>query len=94
MQISTVSIMELAQGDIQEKFEESFKKVMENLLDPNCPSDGKREITIKLKFTQNPNRDEAVVDVAITEKLTPQIGIKTMIGYKKDINGNVVVDEF
>ena len=43
--MARLKLDELAGGAAQEKFDRSFSKVAQNLMDVNCPSDKKRTIT-------------------------------------------------
>lgn len=56
--MKNVKLQEIVGGALQEQFEKSFEKVIENLQNPNTPYKNSREINIKLKFTQNEARDD------------------------------------
>lgn len=58
--MNKVELQNLVGGQLQEKFEHAFERVIENLQDPNTSFKVKRGITIKLSFTQNENRNPAV----------------------------------
>ncbi len=59
-----VGLQDIVGGQLQEKFNRAFEKVVKNLQDPNTSFKVKRGIDIKLGFTQNENRDrEHVVTV-------------------------------
>ena len=53
-----ISLQEMVGGALQEQFEKSFLRVVENLSDPNTPFKDCRKICIELKFTQNEARDD------------------------------------
>ena len=70
--MNKVELQNLVGGQLQEKFEHAFERVIENLQDPNTSFKVKRGITIKLSFTQNENRDDVSVSAQVVEKLAPQ----------------------
>lgn len=93
--MSKIKIQELAGGQLQEQFQKSFDKVLENLQNPNTSFKNSREINIKLKFTQNENRDDVHVSVLCTEKLAPQIPMQTAFNIGKDLRtGEMYCEEY
>lgn len=93
--MSKIKIEELAGGQLQEQFQKSFDKVLENLQNPNTSFKNSREINIKLKFTQNENRDDVHVSVLCTEKLAPQIPMQTAFNIGKDLRtGEMYCEEY
>lgn len=51
--MSKIDLREMVGGALQDKFQHSFERVMENLQDRNTPYKDKREIVIKMAFVQN-----------------------------------------
>lgn len=45
-----ISLQELAGGALQEKVNQAFEKVMQNMQDPNTPWKNKRKITVGITF--------------------------------------------
>jgi len=72
-----IELRDLVGGALQEQFAKSFEKVVENLQNPNTPFKNSREITIKLKFTQNEKRDDVKCGILVAEKLAPQSPMET-----------------
>lgn len=90
-----VSLEEVAGGALQEQFEKSFARVMENLADPNTPFKEARKITITLKFTQNEYRDDVACDVLVTEKLSAQAATRTAFAVGKNLKtGEMYAEEY
>lgn len=82
-------------GALQEKFNKSFEKVIENLQDQNTPFKDKRKIKIELVFEQNETRDDVSVKIDITEKLAAQSGMKTSFSIGKDLRtGEIFAEEY
>lgn len=90
-----VELEELVGGALQEQFGKSFEKVVENLQNPNTPYKNAREITIKLKFTQNELRDDVSCAIQVAEKLAPQAPMKTSFAIGKDLKtGELYAEEY
>ena len=90
-----IELKEIVGGALQEQFSKSFESVVENLQNPNTPYKKAREITIKLKFTQNELRDDVKCAVQVSEKLAPQTPMETSFAIGKDLRtGEVFAEEY
>ena len=90
-----VNLEELVGGGLQEVFAKAMEEVVENMQNPNTPYKNKREITIKLKFEQNEDRDDAAVDISVTTKLAPVKPMATRMAIGKDLRtGKVYAQEY
>lgn len=90
-----VELKELIGGALQEQFSKSFESIVENLQNPNTPFKNSREITIKLKFTQNEKRDDVKCAVQVSEKLAPQTPMETSFAIGKDLRtGEIYAEEY
>lgn len=93
--MKNVELKELVGGALQEQFGKSFEKIVENLQNPNTPYKNSREITIKLKFTQNEKRDDVKCAVQVSEKLAPQAPMETSFAIGKDLKtGELYAEEY
>ena len=93
--MNKVELQELVGGALQEKFNKSFERVIENLQDVNTSFKNKRRITITLDFVQNEARDDVSVTVDVVEKLAPQAGMKTSFYVGKDLQtGELYAEEY
>lgn len=93
--MKTAELKELVGGALQEQFGKSFEKVVENLQNPNTPFKNSREITIKMKFTQNEQRDDVKCAVMVSEKLAPQTPMETRFAIGKDLKtGELYAEEY
>lgn len=89
------NLNELVGGALQEQFDVSFAKVLENLQNPNAPYKNKREIVIKIGFTQNESRDDVKCEISVSEKLAPQQKLETAFGVGTDIRtGEMYCQEY
>ena len=93
--MKNVELKEIVGGALQEQFGKSFEKIVENLQNPNTPYKNSREITIKLKFTQNEKRDDVKCAVQVSEKLAPQAPMETSFAIGKDLKtGELYAEEY
>lgn len=95
MEGMNMDLCKLANGALQEKFNQAFAKVLENLTDPNTPYKNKRSIDVKLNFEQNEDRDDVKCSIAVTTKLAPVHPVETSFGVFKDLSeGTVQAEEY
>lgn len=93
--MNTVELQSILGGALQEKFNKSFEKVIDNLQDVNTSFKVKRKITISLNFVQNENRDDVKVEVNVVEKLAPQAPMATAFSIGKDLKtGEMYAEEY
>ena len=58
-------LQELAGGALQEKVNSELQNVFKNMQDPNTPWKNKRQITLKMVFEQNEDRDDCKCDISV-----------------------------
>lgn len=93
--MQNINLRELVGGALQEQFGKAFEKVIENLQNPNTPFKNTREITIKLKFTQNEKRDDVKCGISVSEKLAAQSPMETSFAIGTDLHtGKVYANEY
>lgn len=84
--MARLKLDELAGGAAQEKFDRSFSKVAQNLMDVNCPFDKKRAITLQFEFAfKDESRTELEVKITSKESLAPQMPIRTQMSIGQDL---------
>ncbi len=84
----------VAGGQLAVAFQQSFEKVLQNLLDYNCSPKDKRKITIDMTFTENEQRDSFEMDIKVKEKLAPNYPAKTLVYMGRDlVTGNICYEE-
>ena len=90
-----LDLQNIAGGALQEKADEAMRKVLENMQDPNTPWKVKRQITIKIAFTQNEERDDTAVDLSVETKLAPVSPVRTRMAIGRDLNnGKTYAEEY
>lgn len=94
MKNGEVSLSELAEGAVQERFAIEFSKVLANIMDPNTDHKKKRKLQLNLTFESDENRDIALLQVDAKTTLAPAKGIATKILMDRDNYGNAVGAEF
>lgn len=72
-----ISLLNLGDGAAIEKFDEELQRVLDNIVDPNAKADAVREITLKVKFKPDENRNVAAVSIATDCKLAPDREVTT-----------------
>lgn len=90
-----INLQELAGGALQEKADQAFSKVIQNMQDPNTPWKNKRKINICLSFEQNEERTDCTCDIAIDTKLAPVKPVSTKFYTEKDLDtGQIFAQEY
>ena len=93
--MDNINLKDLVGGALQEKFSNSFERVLENMQDVNTPFKPKREINIKISFVQNESRDDVMATVKVSEKLAPQGEMVTHFTVGKDFRtGEIFAQEY
>ncbi len=88
-------LSKIAGGKLQIKADEAIQRVLENMLDPNIPALGKRSVGIKMTFTQNEERNNVTVDIAVSEKLLGSSPIRTNMYIAEDLDsGEIQAEEY
>ena len=80
-----ISLQELAGGALQEKVNQAFEKVMQNMQDPNTPWKNKRKITVGITFAQNEDRTDCTCDISVDTKLAAVKPVSTKFCTQKDL---------
>ena len=73
------SILEMASGAILEQSNIEFKKIIDNILDPNTDPKKKRTLQITVDFTPSQERDRIDIDVTAKSKLQPYNSVRTTV---------------
>lgn len=90
-----VNLEELAGGALNEKTQQALQEVVANMKDPNTPWKNKREVVIKLAFTQNEDRDDAVCEISVSKKLAQVKPVKTSFAIGQDLrDGSIHMEEY
>lgn len=93
--MKAVDLKEVAGGALQEKAQKALEDVFENMQDPNTPWKNKREVIIKMKFTQNEDRDDATCEISVEKKLAQPKPVETKFALGKNLEtGEVVAEEY
>lgn len=93
--MNKVDIDKLAGGAVAERFNEAFKKVMENIADPNTDHKITRKVTLELTFATSEDRSLSQVSVTAKTKLAPQKSVATKFLIDRDMgSGEILATEF
>jgi hypothetical protein len=88
-----VSFADIADGSVIYKANDVLAEVARNILDPNTAAKTVREITIKVRFHPNENRDLVMVSVDARPKLAPMKPALTALFLAQKVNGEIVMSE-
>lgn len=95
MEVELLKLEEIAGGALQEKANAAMQKVLDNLQDPNTPWKNKRQITMKVSFSQNEDRDDVAVEVSVDAKLAPVSPVVTRMTIGRDLaTGQAYAQEY
>lgn len=90
-----ISLQKLAGGALQEKVNQAFEKVMQNMQDPNTPWKNKRKITVGITFVQNEDRTDCACDISVDTKLAAVKPVSTKFCTQKDLStGEIFAQEY
>ncbi len=90
-----LDLAEIAGGALQEKAQVAIEEVAANMQDPNTPWKNKREVVIKLAFTQNEDRDNATCEISVSKKLAQVKPITTNFAMGQDLkDGGIYMEEY
>lgn len=90
-----LDLAEIAGGALQEKAQAAIEEVAQNMQDPNTPWKNKREVVIKLAFTQNEDRDNATCEISVSKKLAQVKPITTNFAIGQDLkDGGIYMEEY
>ncbi len=90
-----VDLNKMAGGRLQESFDRSFEKVLENLQDVNTSPTARREININIKLDQNEERNNISAVISLKEKLAPRISTVAHFAIGKNLSTNEIeVEEY
>lgn len=90
-----INLQDMAGGALQEKVNQAFEKVMQNMQDPNTPWKNKRKINLCLTFEQNEDRTDCTCDILVDTKLAAVKPVSTKFCTEKDLDtGEIFVQEY
>jgi len=86
---SRLTLTTIFGGAISEHFDLALSEVLENIEDINCDFDATREITVKVKFKGNQERDLAWMGFQVIKKLAPLSSVMSQAVIDHDENGEI-----
>lgn len=88
------SILEMARGAFMERVDTEMAKVIDNILDANTKPTQKRKVTLTLELTPDDDRQNILVNFAVTSKLAPMVPTRTTLWVAGELStGEVQVVE-
>lgn len=88
------SILEMARGAFMERVDTEMAKVIDNILGANTNPTQKRKVTLTLELTPDDDRQNILVNFAVTSKLAPMVPTRTTLWVAGELStGEVQVVE-
>lgn len=93
--IPIIRLGDVAGGALQEIAQEAIADVVANMQDVNTPWKPMRMVTIKLKLTQNENRDDATMQISVEKKTAAVKPVETKFSMGRDLrDGSIYMEEY
>jgi hypothetical protein len=93
--IPIIRLGDVAGGALQEIAQEAIADVVANMQDVNTPWKPMRMVTIKLKLTQNEDRDDATMQISVEKKTAAVKPVETKFSMGKDLrDGSIYMEEY
>ena len=74
--LSQVSLLQLAEGAMGERFDHEFERLLDNALDPNRDAEAPRTIMLKVSLKPNEKRNGGHLEMTVASKLAPLSAVK------------------
>ena len=88
-----VSLSELSEGALQERFDHALDQVIQNINDLNTDPEKKRKITIDLTILSDEYREDIVIDFQVNPKLVPREHVTSRVIIGKNAKGESLANE-
>ena len=93
--IPIIRLGDVAGGALQKIAQEAIADVVANMQDVNTPWKPMRMVTIKLKLTQNEDRDDATMQISVEKKTAAVKPVETKFSMGKDLrDGSIYMEEY
>lgn len=93
--IPIIRLGDVAGGALQEMSQEAIAEVLANMQDVNTPWKPMRMVTIKLKFTQNEDRNIATMQMSVQKKTESAKPVVTQFSIGTDLrDGHIYAEEY
>ena len=93
--IPIIRLGDVAGGALQEIAQEAIAEVVANMQDVNTPWKPMRMVTIKLKLTQNEDRDDATMQISVEKKTAAVKPVETKFSMGRDLrDGSIYMEEY
>lgn len=66
-----LTLFNLGSGALAERFDDELGKLLENVFDLNTPWNVKRQMTVRVVFLPNEDRNEVKIDFSVESRLSP-----------------------
>lgn len=91
--MSKIHLADLAEGAVEERFNQELQRVLANIADPNTDPKKARKVTLTLTLKGDENRDIVLTSIDTKSTVAPAKAIATKIVMGQDSTGKVVGQE-
>ena len=91
--MSKISLADLAEGAVEERFNQELSRVLANIADPNTDPKKARKVTVTVTLKADENRDIVSTTIDAKSTVAPAIAISTKFVLGQDSKGRVVGQE-
>lgn len=88
-----ITLSNIGGGAAVEKFEDEFRRVVDNILDPNTPAKATRKVVLTIEIKPSADRSFGPVTVSATSKLPPRKSFSTVAFFGRDGGDPVAFEE-
>lgn len=89
----SLNLNNLGNGAAAELFEKELDRVLKDILDPNTEATAQREISLKVAFKPDDDRDLGATGIKVTSKLAGSRVFVTKVAFGRDKSGKVEARE-
>lgn len=89
----SLNLNNIGEGAANELFDIELLRVLKDILDPNTDATAQREITLKVAFKPDEDRDLGATGIKITSKLAGSKVFVTKVAFGRDESGKVEARE-
>ena len=90
---NVATLKDIAFGAVQERFQHSLSKVLDNIFDENYDPAKVREINIKTKLKPNQKKQTVDYSILVSENLSPLLSLEGTLHIISDEKGHLVAVE-
>jgi hypothetical protein len=92
--LQTIELSKVAQGKLEDLFQQAFHSMLENSQDPNTLAKARRRVTITVDLVVDEARSSANLKLGCTTKLAPTMPIVTPVRIGQHMGITAAIEAF